>query len=243
MKKYLLVPGFLLFSMTSSSQVLISILLGDKLNTGKIEFGLEGGFNWSTLHNLEAAKKLGTFNLGFYFDFKLKNPSWMLSTGVIVKSAMGADELPVYPLGNTDLDSAFKGGKVVRKISYFNVPLMIKYNFKNHIYLKAGTQLGLRYKAFDEFVNSINDDDDLKHKVDIKKQFHPLDAGLAFGVGYRLMKGNGMNIGLQYYYGLVDITIDDSLPGQYNRVLYVTAGIPIGKNPKKKKTGQAEKVN
>ena len=71
----------------------------------------------------------------------------------------------------------------------------MKYTFKNHLFTKAGTQLGLRYKAFDEFTNSVNDDDDLKYKLKIKDQFHPIDAGLAFGAGYRLMKGNGMNIG------------------------------------------------
>jgi hypothetical protein len=240
MKKYFLVIGLLFLVSIARTQVLISILLGDKLNSGKIEFGLDGGANWSTIKNLDGAKSLTGFNLGFYFDFKLKNPSWMLNTGVIVKSNMGADELPVYSLGNPDLDNAFNGGKISRKINYFNVPIMMKYTFTNHIYLKAGTQLGLRYKAFDEFKNSVNDEDDLKHKVDIKDQFHPLDAGLAFGAGYRLMKGNGMNIGLQYYLGLVDIKVDDSSPDQFNRVLYLTVGIPIGKNPKKKKTDQTE---
>ena len=232
--------GLLFLLSIARTQVLISILLGDKLNTGKIEFGLEGGANWSTIKNLDGAKSLTGFNLGFYFDFKLKNPSWMLNTGVIVKSNMGADELPVYSLGNPDLDNAFNGGKISTKINYFNVPIMMKYTFDNHIYLKAGTQLGLRYKAFDEFKNSINEEEDLKHKIDIKDQFHPLDAGLAFGAGYRLMKGNGMNIGLQYYLGLIDIKVDDSSPNQFNRVLYLTVGIPIGKNPKKKKTDETE---
>ena len=234
MKKYIIIPGFLFLVLVSNSQVLISILLGDKLNSGKIEFGLEGGANWSTISNLEGAKSLRTFNLGFYFDFKLKHPSWMLNTGVIVKSSMGADDLPVYALGNPDLDNAFTGGKVSRKINYFNVPIMMKYTFSNHIYLKGGTQLGLRYKAFDEFRKSVIDDDDLKYKVDIKKKFHPIDAGLAVGLGYRLMKGNGMNFGIQYYYGLIDITIDDAGGAQQNRVLYLTAGIPIGKGKKKK---------
>jgi len=241
MKKYFLIGGLLLLVNAARTQVLISILLGDKLNTGKIEFGLDGGANWSTIKNLDGAKNLTSFNLGFYFDFKLKNPSWMLNTGVIVKSNMGADELAVYSLGNTNLDNAFTGGKVTRKINYFNVPIMMKYSFKNHIYLKAGTQLGLRYKAFDEFKNSLNEEDDLNYKLNIKDQFHPLDAGLAFGAGYRLMKGNGMNIGVQYYLGLIDIRVDDSSPNQFNRVLYLTAGIPIGKNPKKKKTDQTEK--
>ena len=241
MKKYLLVVALLVLVSTARTQVLISILLGDKLNSGKIEFGLDGGANWSTIKNIDGAKSLTGFNLGFYFDFKLKNPSWMLNTGVIVKSNMGADELPVYTLGDPDLDNAFSGGKISRKINYFNVPIMMKYAFHNHIYLKAGTQLGLRYKAFDEFKNSINDEDDLKYKVDIKDQFHPIDAGLAFGAGYRLMKGNGMNIGLQYYLGLIDIRVDDSSPDQFNRTLYLTVGIPIGKNAKKKKAGQTEK--
>ena len=240
MKKKFLIIGLLLFANAARTQVLISILLGDKLNSGKIEFGLDGGANWSTIKNLDGAKNLTGFNLGFYFDFKLKNPSWMLNTGVIVKSNMGADELPVYTLGNPDLDNAFSGGKISRKINYFNVPVMMKYNSKNHIYVKGGVQLGLRYKAIDEFKNSLNDEDDLKYKLDIKDQFHPIDAGLAFGAGYRLMKGNGMNIGLQYYLGLIDIKIDDSTPDQFNRVLYLTVGIPIGKNSKKKKTEQTE---
>ena len=231
----------LIIGNAARTQVLISILLGDKLNTGKIEFGLDGGANWSTIKNLDGAKSLTSFNLGFYFDFKLKNPSWMLNTGVIVKSNMGADELPVYLLGNPNLDNAFNGGKITRKINYFNVPIMMKYSFKNHIYLKAGTQLGLRYKAFDEFKNSVNEEDDLNYKLNIKEQFHPLDAGLAFGAGYRLMKGNGMNIGVQYYLGLIDIRVDDSSSNQFNRAFYLTAGIPIGKNPKKKKTGEVEK--
>ena len=240
MKNFFLIIGLLLFVNAARTQVLISILLGDKLNTGKIEFGLDGGANWSTIKSIDGAKNLTGFNLGFYFDFKLKNPSWMLNTGVIVKSNMGADELPVYTLGNPDLDNAFSGGKISRKINYFNVPVMMKYNFKNHIYVKGGVQLGLRYKAIDEFKNSLNDEDDLKYKVDIKDQFHPIDAGLAFGAGYRLMKGNGMNIGLQYYLGLIDIKVDDSSPDQYNRVLYLTVGIPIGKNSKKKKADQTE---
>ncbi len=77
MRKYFFIAGLLLFGNAAKTQVLISILLGDKLNTGKIEFGLEGGANWSTMKNLDQAKSLSTFNLGFYFDIKLKNPSWM----------------------------------------------------------------------------------------------------------------------------------------------------------------------
>ncbi|MFI5218939.1 MAG: porin family protein [Bacteroidia bacterium] len=240
MKKYLLFLGLLFFSSSANSQIIISLLLGDKLNSGQVEFGLDGGYNLSTITGLNDAKGLSGFNLGFYFDIKTKNPNWMFNTGVIVKSPMGADDLPVYFLNNPDLDTAFIGGSVSRKLRYFNVPFMMKYTFKNNFYVKSGIQLGLRSKCFDEFKKSILDDDDLKYKIDIKDQYHLIDGGLALGIGYRLMKGYGMNIGAQYYLGLMDITVDDSTPGQFNRVLYVTVGIPIGKATSQKKNQKEE---
>ena len=234
MNRVLLITAFLLIHASSSPQVLISIIFGDKLNSGKVEFGLEGGANWSTIHSLEGAKTLTGFNLGFYFDIKLKNPSWMINTGVIVKSPMGANNLPVYSLNNDTLDKAFAGGYIQRKLRYFNVPILLKYKFRNNLFIKGGVQLGLHYNAFDEFFNTVIEEDDLNYKVKIKDQIHTIDAGLAFGIGYRLLKGNGMNLNLQYYYGLTDIMKDDLVPGQHNRVLYLTAGIPIGKNQKTK---------
>lgn len=216
-------------SLQSDAQVLISILLGDKLNSGKIEFGLEGGWSLSNLEGVDPSQGHSNYNLGFYFDFAMKNPSWFVSTGVRVKSTMGAEGIAVYSLNNADLDVVFASGSVTRRLNYFNVPVMMKYMFKNHLYAQAGIQLGLRYKGSDEFLNTITDKEDLSYKVDIRDQYHPLDGGLCAGLGYRLTGGNGMNIGLQYYYGLVDVRISDSSPDEFNRTLYVNVGIPIGK--------------
>lgn len=234
MKKSLQVFILLLCVQSVNSQVLISLVFGDKLNSDKIEFGLEGGANFSTISNLEEAKSRTDFNLGFYFDFKLKNRAWMINTGVIVKSSMGADGLAVYSLNDENLDKVFAGGHVDRKINYFNVPIMIKYKFDNNFYAKAGTQLGLLSKAFDEFKNGY-EGENLEYKNNIRDQVHVIDAGLAVGLGYRLMGGNGMNIGVQYYYGLVTVMKGDSNPNQYNRSFYITAGIPIGKGKAIKK--------
>jgi hypothetical protein len=170
----------------------------------------------------------GNFNIGFYFDFKLKNPQWMIHTGVLVKSSMGSDHLPVYSLNNPDLDNAFIEGEVKRRINYFNVPIAMKYIFRNHLYVEGGIMPSLRNTAYDIFTNDLIDKNDLEYKLDIRDQIHRLDFGLVGGVGYRLMGGNGMNLSVRYYYGLVDITIDDSTPDQYNTSLYVAVGIPIG---------------
>jgi hypothetical protein len=240
MKKGLFFIALFFSFHTAQSQVLISLLFGDKLNSPKIEFGLEGGANFSTISNLDNADYRTDFNLGFYFDFNLKNPSWIFNTGVIVKSAMGANGIDVYSLNDEKLDVVFAEGSIKRKIQYFNVPLMIKYKFDNNIYVKAGTQLGLLSKAYDEFHQNYNSED-VVYKNNIRDKIHVIDAGLAVGLGYRLKTGNGINLGLQYYHGLVPLLKGDASQNQYNRSLYVTAGLPIGKGKAAKKKQQKRK--
>ena len=227
MKKYILILFFSLFTINKAeSQVIISLLFGDKLNTGDIEFGLDGGWTLSDQTGLADSKMLSSFNLGFYFDFKLKN-AWMLHTGVLVKSNSGADEIPVYSLNNPELDALYQDGHIKRTMSYFNVPVLMKYMFKNRFYLEAGPQFSLGYKATDEFITTI-DDNELSYTKDVAKEFHPLDAGVVGGIGYRIQKGYGMNLAIRYYYGFVDVLVDDSGEAVTNQSLYFNVGIPIG---------------
>lgn len=239
MKKALVIIVFLCCSQAANAQVLIALLLGDTLNSGKIEFGIDGGLNLASMDGLGQSGNLTGFNLGFYFDIKLKDPQWMIHTGVIVKSLMGADHMPVYPLNDPDLDSGFSGGSVTRKLSYFNVPIMIKYRTKKQLYVEGGLQLGLLYKAVDVFTNKVLENDDLTYKLDIEDLYYKLDAGFVVGVGYRLLRGNGMNLGLRYYYGLADVAKDDSTPGLHNQSIYFTVGIPIGAGKASKKSATA----
>jgi hypothetical protein len=234
MKKVLLILVMLLGSRPANGQVLIALLFGDKLNTGKIEFGLDGGLNLASMGGVDQSGYLKAFNLGFYFDIKLANPSWMIHTGVVVISPMGAEGLPVYPLNDPELDAEFDGGSVTRKLTYFNVPVMIKYRGANRFHVEGGLQLGLLNGAEDVFDN---EREDLTYTRKIKGQYHPLDAGVIVGAGYRLLGSHGMTLSVRCYIGFIDVLIDDATPGQYNRSFYFTAGIPIGatKAPKEDK--------
>ncbi|MCB2222070.1 MAG: PorT family protein [Bacteroidetes bacterium] len=230
----IIVSSLLLISFKSNSQILISLLLGDKLNTGKIEFGLDGGVNWLNQTNTPETKRLFDWNLGFYFDIKMKNPHLFVHTGVIVKSKMGASGISPYDLNDDFLDSIFVGGTVDRKINYFNVPVMLRYRFGNFIHLEGGIQLGLRYTGFDVFQNDVFKKNDLQFLNEIKNDFTRLDAGGLAGIGYKLRKGQGMIISLRYYYGFVDV--NKLLAGnQQNTSLYLTASIPIGKGKAERK--------
>jgi hypothetical protein len=233
MRKFLTLLMLTLIPAASTGQVIISLLLGDKLNSGKVEFGLDGGLTLSNIQGLSPSSVRSSFNLGFYFDVKTKHPSWMFHTGVLVKSTMGAKDVALYSLNNPDLDNAFAGGSVIRKLGYFQVPFMMKYKWKNNLFVEAGPMFSLMSKATDEFVASIKKKDDLTYKVNVKDNYHPLDAGVLAGIGYRFMRGNGMNLSLLYYYGIVDVVVDDTSPNQYNRAVYVNLGIPIGVAKKK----------
>jgi Outer membrane protein beta-barrel domain len=225
---------FILLFQSAQGQVIISLLFGDKLNSGKVEFGLDGGLNFSSLTKNPGSDPRTGFNLGFYFDIKTSG-NWMIHTGVIVKSTMGAKGIHPYLLNNTTLDSIFQTGEVERTLGYFNVPAEIKYMFPNHIYVEGGFMLGLLISAHDEFQQKIISSDDLTYVLNIRDHLHRFDAGPIVGLGYRLMSGYGLNLGIRYYYGLLNISADNLYPAQYNRSLYVVIGIPVGVGKSKKK--------
>ena len=158
MKKYFVIISFLFFGLTSQSQVLISLLLGDKLNSDKLEFGLEGGLNWSTTSGFESNSYAHFFNLGTYFDMKVKN-QWAFYTGVLVKSNVGINKLTESDLSVLNATTWDSEGEYKQVINEFLVPALMKYNFKNHIYVEAGPQFGLRFKGYVEFNSDIDDID------------------------------------------------------------------------------------
>ena len=235
----------LMISLTSNSQVLISLLLGDKLNSGGIEFGLSGGYTNSMIFSSMDTKGLNSGHLGFYFDIKLKDKLY-LYTGVQVKSNLGATgmSMKTYPIDDLELDTILQDATLKRKLNYFNVPIMIKYRFKSNIYVNGGIQVGLKYKAYDYYYDKVEEKNDLIYKYNIKDQFCLLDAGVTAGAGYKFKYGWEMNIGARYYYGLTNI-YKNSGHGT-NGALYIFAELPIGAGKQKEKMRkeiEAEKNN
>ena len=224
--KITIISILLVFSINLKAQVLISLLFGEALNTPKIEFGVIGGLNRSYLNDISGSEGLNHFNLGFYFHVNVKNNSF-ISTGVLVKSNVGATGMPVYSLGNAEFDSVYKGGTLTKKISCFYVPIMYHHRFNNRWYVEAGPQAGLRTKAVDIFETSTLDGD-LTYVKDVKKQYKYLDFGLTAGAGYKFNQEiKSMAVGINYYYGLVNVskTPDATMK---NSSIYLYIKIPIG---------------
>lgn len=221
---FYLIPHF------GNSQVLISLLFGEKLNSDKIEFGLVGGFNRSYLSDIPEASGENNLNLGFYFHILMKNQSY-LSTGVLVKSAVGATGMLTYPIGEEDFDNLYEDGTLTTKIKYFHVPILFHQRFNNRWYLEGGFQLGLRSKAKDIFTTKVLDGD-LEYTTDVSDDYKRLDAGLLGGVGYKWKKQiKSVSTGINYYYGLMNVS---DLPGTTikNSAIYLYVKVPIGAGKK-----------
>ncbi len=227
-----MIASLLLTGTTAKSQVLISLLFGKALNTPKIEFGLIGGVNQSYVLDIDDSKGLNNWNLGFYFHINLKKNSF-LSTGVLVKSSVGATGMPTYQLGDAAFDSLYADGTLTKKINYFYVPILYHHRFNNRWYLEGGFQLGLRSKAYDIFdISEL--DGDLTYQTDVRDQYARLDVGLMGGVGFKfkpVLKSTA--IGVSYYYGLVDVSKTDLVVKNSSVYLYIKVPIGLGgKEPK-----------
>ncbi len=232
-KKIIPLSLLLMFSATVNAQVLISLLLGDALNTPKIEFGLEGGMSRSYINSISSTDPINNFDLGFYFHILMKNNSY-LSTGVKVKSNVGATGMPVYSMNDPDFDAIYKDGTLTKKIPGFYVPILFHQRIKQKWYVEAGPQLGLLYKEVDIF-KAEKLGGDLEFKLDVKDQYKHIDAGLAAGLGYKFGKAiKSTSIGFNYYYGLVDVSLNPDYKIK-NSAFYFFVKIPIGAAPKEPK--------
>ncbi len=214
------------------SQVLISILFGDALNTPNIEFGLVGGDNISYFTDVPGSKAMGNFNIGFYFHILLKENSY-LSTGVLVKSNVGATGMPTYSIGDAAFDSIYASGTLTKKINYFYVPILFQQRFNdNRWYLEGGFQIGLRNKANDIFDQSAFNGD-LSYSTNVRDDYKHFDVGLMGGAGFKFKKQiKSMALGVNYYYGLMNVNAVSDTQIR-NASAYIYLKIPIGANAEK----------
>src|SRR4051794_19583425 len=209
------------------SQVIIALLFGDKLNSDKLEFGLSGGLNLSSISNLTDTKIRKGFNLGLYFNIKL-NDDCFLRVEAVPKFPTGVTKMKPYSLNDAGLDSLLADGDIKREIRNIGLPVLIRYRIKNLLFAEGGPQLNLRTKAKDIFESG-----DLTYKNHIEDNITRFDFGFTFGLAQKLNKQIGaVALGIRYYIGLTDI--DKINPGsQKNGVFQVLANIPIGVGKKK----------
>jgi hypothetical protein len=209
-------------------------LFGDKLNSPGLEFGLEGGFNFSTISGMESNDMQRAFNLGLYFDIRLKD-QWKLYTGVLIRSRQGIEDLTTDDLDFLGATVYPVSGDYNQQLNTFLVPALLKYKFPNRFYIEAGPQFGLTTKAFIVYESEVDDTEALIKEENTDK-VNKFDVGAVAGFGYKLLPDIGMTLGIKYYHGFLDVYKDRS--GTGSRGIYLKANIPIGAAKAKKNKEQ-----
>lgn len=223
-----------LLSSSGRGQVLVALILGDELNSGKIEFGLTTGLNMSTLDGVEGGEALRAPYLGLYFDIRLSE-KWYFHPETWPKCVLGQAQLPAYATGDTALDAQLAEATVRRKIDVIPTSFMITRRFGPHWWVDAGPYASLILGAHDIFTRETADDE-LVYTLKFTDQLHHIEMGAGLGVRYKLSKGIGMNIGVHGFMGLTDVDKTGEWRFQWMRV---SAGVPIGRGKAVKKEPEA----
>src|SRR5215471_17996096 len=98
----------------ATAQILVAILFGDKLNSGKMEFGLAVNPAFTNITGFDGNLRTG-LNLALYFKFHMKGKLY-LYVEAVAKGAFGEEDIPTYHTGLDSVDRLFSNGKYERKI-------------------------------------------------------------------------------------------------------------------------------
>lgn len=213
---------------TASSQVLIALLFGDKLNNGTIEFGLMTGPGFTTITESGANTRTG-INLGLYFNFKISD-NFFLHPEAIPKSSLGGRGIPFYATPDPEVNQLFADATIDRRIKAISVPLLARYRIYKTLFAEAGPQLDWQLKIKDIYSTTASDGNDLTYTSIVTRQFNWLSMGLAGGIAWRFKdKPGSMSLAARYYYGLTDIQ-KSATATQSHRGAFIFVYIPVGSN-------------
>jgi len=199
----------------------IAVLVFGFVNAQGVKFGAKVALNIANLTgDIENPSSLTGFQIGGFAEFKLSEkfafqPELMYSTQGTRKSYSGV------------IDNYNFSGENKTKLSYLNLPLMLKYYFVPKFNIEFGPQIGLLLSA-----KNVIDYDDVMDgtaysgstKIDIKDQITTVDFGLNFGAGYdfteKISAGLRYNLGLSTIYDY-EIASD---PNVKNSVFSISVG-------------------
>jgi hypothetical protein len=211
----------------SQGQVLLGILFGDKLSSERFHIGLTVGPNLANLSGIDGTSIKPGIVLGLLGE-------WRVSEHLFLQPEL----LPFYQVGARDwprrelqppLDSIASDQSGARKLSYFEVPVMLKYGLaQNRLHLGAGPQIGFLLGATDEGQATVAGGR-VTVESDLEDDLSSTDAGIVFAAEYKLAPDPfATSLGVRYYLGLTDILKDNPGDAVYNRVFTIVASIAMG---------------
>jgi len=232
--KILILIASITISKQVYSQALWIFILGDKVSTEKFQMGMNLSAASTWINQIDNSTNRITWAFGGFAEWKL-NKHWSFQPEMIMKSPGGAHHLSGYELSPPLKEEDFKNIKTSIKLTYFSIPIYIKFKTK-YIGFGLGPQFGLLYRATTVFEGEeILTGKHHEIKENIITHTNNFDYGLSTMFEYYLVPKKGlmsMRIGIKYYYGFGDISTNNNT--NKNSTLLLTFAIPVGDETKTK---------
>jgi hypothetical protein len=216
------------------AQVLIALLLGDKVSNERFQLGLNVNFAATGFWGVKNELKPG-WSIALYGEIHLTD-HFHLQPELIMKAPGGARELspgaPGYdiePIGDPAYDEVVTEGSLERELRYIALPVLAKGVF-GPIGLALGPQIAVLHGASDTVSKAVAG---TKVKVgsSVEDDLQRFDAGIAASAEYAFSARQGMRslrIRARGYLGLMDTVKDNPRDPVRNWSFSVGLDIPIG---------------
>ena len=235
MKKALIIATILFGAFqTAHSQILISLIFGDKLNSENVQFGLITGVSANTFSNMGMDVQRGSVPLGMFFDINIKqsdrfifNPYLLLNS----KSGIQGKRLTFRPDSPIVRPSYDEQLEAEIRVDYFTLAPLLKTKMFNYAYFDIGPQASLMYNSVYILQGELDDTKKAYFEENVKEFTRRIDAGITGGFSYKFMKGEGASLALRAYQGFTNVYKNESVPQELynskNRSVYLYVYIPI----------------
>lgn len=174
--------------------IILLILSQLTFSQKKIEYGINGGINYSNFRGNEFTDNFNYdfgFLIGLTVEYSFKKNLSIIS-GINYERKKSVNN-SFYLFNN-------ENPKITDKIDYLTLPVFLKLNFDNHFFINGGSYLS--YLISGEYVlEGITKLD----QTDLKKR---VDFGISFGIGkkFKLNEKNNLNLEIRNDFGIVNIS-------------------------------------
>jgi hypothetical protein len=132
---------------TARSQILIGLLLGEKVTTESFHLGIDIGVGLTNVSGISGTRVRTGLHFGLLGEWRFAERLY-LQPGLLPFFNAGADDMPFKDFGLGQLDSLVSNKSATRKLNYVAVPIIVKYGFvQEKLLLGLGPQINFLTSA------------------------------------------------------------------------------------------------
>ncbi|MCK4879979.1 MAG: PorT family protein [Bacteroidales bacterium] len=233
MKKFLYIV-FMLLTISSGvakgQAALLVLIFGEKVASEHFYFSLKVGASYSMITNVEEGKNRPAANFGLINNIKLTDRLF-LTPEFLPLATRGVKDVPILTTGDPNLDELLVNpSSTDRKLSYIDIPVLLRYQLSERLWISAGPQISFLTGAKDIYNSEPINGAVLTTEIEIKENLASIDLGGVIDISCMLAKpiaGKGVILYLRYNLGFIDMVKDNTGDPRRNSAIQFGAAFPF----------------